>query len=419
MAENRGQIKILRANNVTDGNVKDIILQDGQPFYDKETKHLYIGEGNSIANSTPIMTGNNDTVFYCESSADATIKQVTVENYNFINNQRAFIIFKNGNSSESMQLKINDRAEIDLEYSLTSSSPNIFGGVYSGRYMFRDDMSVGGTYTYNFPFKYTTNGTDIVSANSITISYNASSKQTTIKYDNTTVYSTVWYNSFYKFIIVDNITENFPYNYVTKLIDSNTLYSLHYDNNFNKWVIDDINVTNSLYAQYASSDISKGTIEERLTNLGFKSGSITFNDDAAQYIDIENSFFELKRQGNYVIGKFEIGLTSEFIDGIRATSSGTITVKIGKVGEEFKPKDNDVYASQAMNLSIMRANASGFYSFQSSIGLKVTTDSEVFVTFELSNTLSSDLIKAMSNLYPLSRLSYYSYNVIGYEAITL
>ena len=39
--------------------------------------------------------------------------------------------------------------------------------------------------------------------------------------------------------------------------------------------LDNVTVGNAKIAQYASSDTSKGTIEERLTNMGFKEGSVT------------------------------------------------------------------------------------------------------------------------------------------------
>lgn len=49
-------------------------------------------------------------------------------------------------------------------------------------------------------------------------------------------------------------------------------------------------------AQYASADTSKGTIEQRLTNLGFKSGNFAVPNGNVT----ENT---ITRQGNYVIGK--------------------------------------------------------------------------------------------------------------------
>lgn len=59
-------------------------------------------------------------------------------------------------------------------------------------------------------------------------------------------------------------------------------------------------------ANYASSDTSKGTIEERLTNLGFKTGSTTtgefrWTSTAQNYLNIEQSYVTATRQGNYVI----------------------------------------------------------------------------------------------------------------------
>lgn len=50
------------------------------------------------------------------------------------------------------------------------------------------------------------------------------------------------------------------------------------------------------YARYASSDTSKGTIEERLTNLGFKEGTVTPLPTSTC------GSSSLKRQGNYIIG---------------------------------------------------------------------------------------------------------------------
>lgn len=52
---------------------------------------------------------------------------------------------------------------------------------------------------------------------------------------------------------------------------------------------------NSTYASYASTDTSKGTIEERLTSLGFKEGTLTVP------VDAENvSLNYIRKQGNIV-----------------------------------------------------------------------------------------------------------------------
>lgn len=74
------------------------------------------------------------------------------------------------------------------------------------------------------------------------------------------------------------------------------------------------------YAKYASTDTSKGTIEERLTNLGFKQGSISLASGTAT----NNS---VTRQGNYCI--LNLSLDRNF--------SATQTTTIGTLPEQFRP----------------------------------------------------------------------------------
>lgn len=59
------------------------------------------------------------------------------------------------------------------------------------------------------------------------------------------------------------------------------------------------NATNATYAQYASEDTSKGTIEERLTSLGFKTGSLeilTNNKGRKPYVNLNL----IRKEGNIV-----------------------------------------------------------------------------------------------------------------------
>ena len=60
---------------------------------------------------------------------------------------------------------------------------------------------------------------------------------------------------------------------------------------------------NATYAMYASSDITKGTIEERLSSLGFKPGVIKFM--GVDYGSIQNT--DTTRNGIYRLGNFVIG----------------------------------------------------------------------------------------------------------------
>lgn len=72
-------------------------------------------------------------------------------------------------------------------------------------------------------------------------------------------------------------------------------------------------------------DISKGTVEERLTNLGFKQGVMTIDPSlptpTTNYV---------KRQGNYVIGELDF-------DGITPYPSKLL---FAQIPENFRPKEN-------------------------------------------------------------------------------
>lgn len=79
-------------------------------------------------------------------------------------------------------------------------------------------------------------------------------------------------------------------------------------------------------AMYASDDKSKGTIEERLTNLGFREGAVELPKEFAELAPANN----LKRQANYVIGDLSIETTSDL--AVRPNDV------IGVVPSEFAPK---------------------------------------------------------------------------------
>lgn len=80
--------------------------------------------------------------------------------------------------------------------------------------------------------------------------------------------------------------------------------------------------TSAMYSQYASPDTTKGTIEERLTALGFKEGAFTIVSGSA----ITN---EIKKQGKWVRANF------------MAHSNQTIV----RVPDEFCPKENTLLTS--------------------------------------------------------------------------
>lgn len=117
-------------------------------------------------------------------------------------------------------------------------------------------------------------------------------------------------------------------------------------------------------ATYASDDILKGTIEERLTRLGFKSGVITFAGESygsASYTDTENN--GIYRQGNYVFCRIKIkDKNIKFKDDF-----------FGLIPETFRPKketyfticatDNSIYAGL-----LCRVDSSGYVTQIKSFG---------------------------------------------------
>ena len=98
------------------------------------------------------------------------------------------------------------------------------------------------------------------------------------------------------------------------------------------------NSTNSKFSEYASADISKGTIEERLTNLGFKQGSIVINAALPEsyYNIIKNTF---SRQGNYVIGEFEL----QAVYLTLKKEYGSYEINLGKLSNDFLYPKSDKY----------------------------------------------------------------------------
>ena len=113
-------------------------------------------------------------------------------------------------------------------------------------------------------------------------------------------------------------------------------------------------VYSSTYAQYSSSDTSKGTIEERLTNLGFKQGNIVNSSG-----DVVGT---VTRQGNYVIAKItkNISVASNTFVYFNITSSSS---EYGK--EVFLPQRNKLLFNLSLTggaiwwLAVYNNNAKG------------------------------------------------------------
>ena len=120
-------------------------------------------------------------------------------------------------------------------------------------------------------------------------------------------------------------------------------------------------------------DITKGTIEERLTRLGFKQGELvidTTNLSSTTSIT-KNS---LSRQGNYVIGDLEINDSSTSLTGMYLI--GANQNQIIQIPSEFIPLGNTSISAYVKYACMDTSNFSSYtqYSYE-----KITVSSDGFV----------------------------------------
>lgn len=88
---NKGKIRVLRGDLRTSA-VQNTQLWKGQPFYDNNSKHLFIGENDEtkISDSAPIVADANNIVFYC-TYLNKNLN-CSIPGYKPIPNQRAFFV---------------------------------------------------------------------------------------------------------------------------------------------------------------------------------------------------------------------------------------------------------------------------------------------------------------------------------------
>lgn len=95
------------------------------------------------------------------------------------------------------------------------------------------------------------------------------------------------------------------------------------------------NADNAEIAQYASEDKSKGTIEDRLTSLGFKEGVITFMGVECDSTSYDTNYGVVKRIGKYVFGEVRLqrAISSESYNKYFAVTEDT---PLFTVPEDFR-----------------------------------------------------------------------------------
>ncbi len=171
-----------------------------------------------------------------------------------------------------------------------------------------------------------------------------------------------------------------------------------------KKIVPKIEYTGTALSDY---DISKGTVEERLTNLGFKQGSIT----KASGVTATSINF-LKRQGNYVIGKWQ---------SFNINMSDVVNNIIGNVPNDFLPK-NDEEIKVAFESATFSSSITSIY--YGTLTIKILTNGKIqlydFVGTEYSK-FSGDT--TYSKTYPVTGIDRLNFTSIaninitfGYEA---
>ena len=120
------------------------------------------------------------------------------------------------------------------------------------------------------------------------------------------------------------------------------------------------NAINAQFAKYASADIEKGTIEERLTRLGFKEGVVDITE-IHQIGSLSISVNSLKKQGKYVLLEF------------RCEGTGGV---IGKIPSDFAPK-SDIYIWGHQDINNNADATFGMITSEGGFGI-ISADSAVF-----------------------------------------
>lgn len=129
-------------------------------------------------------------------------------------------------------------------------------------------------------------------------------------------------------------------------------------------------------------------IEQRLSKLGFKEGSVIVPDNTSTFgSNITSAISALNRQGNYVIGVYDVSFNDMEID-----SSVDLIDAIGTIPAQFLP-NNDL---TIMGIAFVRYGASGVES-RCAVLAQISVDKstgKIYCTFEYSTTANYYFMKA-------------------------
>jgi len=117
-------------------------------------------------------------------------------------------------------------------------------------------------------------------------------------------------------------------------------------------------------------DISKGTVEERLTSLGFRQGELTI-DTTMLDSDVSITLNILQRQGNYVIGDLAVSTTSTEVGDIYTLLADA--EKCFNIPIEFRPPANTSIPATIYYAVVNTSTFQAYYT-RELVNLTVTSD---------------------------------------------
>ncbi len=259
MPTNNKSIQILRGTTTNGGesNVDKTILETGQPFYDKRTNTLRIGHDNKTINSIAPITVDDGAINDAKVANDAAIKGSKLADAS--NNPDA----PTGITTEKIENGAITAAKLDTQYFVKNATV-----VFAAPVRVPLDKGIQWSQQIN-P-------------------------------------NQPWSSLFLKSAPIKSL--NTKKTLILPYTDG-TLATKEQIENGEIVAQTSQNATNATYAQYASEDTTKGTIEERLTRLGFKLGYITLNSGVALWpqfssdmiLDEGRTQLRILRCGNYAM----------------------------------------------------------------------------------------------------------------------
>lgn len=268
MSTNNKSIQILRGNNENklSDTLKQTVLEPGQPYFDKFNKTLQVGDGVNNLNNAPYVTVKDGAINDAKVASDAAIKGSKLAN---------------ASNDESNPTGITTEK---IENSAVTSGKLKRTDVYVMHQLLCEDNDT------NRDARYTASSLQFVDHNK-KYKPGAGSKFVSSRLS-----------------LVPNETVAGGFTLKMPWV-SGTLATKEQVENGEIIAQTSQNATNATYAQYASEDTTKGTIEERLTRLGFKLGYITLNSNVALWSQVSSDMIldegrtrlRILRCGNYAM----------------------------------------------------------------------------------------------------------------------